>query len=227
MSFKSKNVSKKEAHVIYRMLKCIDDVFQEHKVTYWIAFGTLLGAVRHSGLIPHDDDGDICIMQSEVRKLPALVPVFLKLGYVLSSYKDDPDDEDFQECKLKSNTCSWYLNKLHGNIKLGTDIFIMKTKGDRITYADPGWEQDSSGGKRCYFLKNHVFPLMPITFGNFQLMAPRLPVYCLNLCYGVDWNHQAQMLYNHRTGEWSKSTKHTMSPDDFQTIAPPKDTKSS
>ncbi len=41
------------------MLKFIDKVCQEHKITYWIESGTLLGAARHGGYIPWDDDMDI------------------------------------------------------------------------------------------------------------------------------------------------------------------------
>ena len=41
------------------MLKFVDKVCQEHHITYWIESGTLLGAARHGGFIPWDDDTDI------------------------------------------------------------------------------------------------------------------------------------------------------------------------
>ena len=37
----------------------IDGVCSKHGIKYWLSSGTLLGAVRHGGLIPWDDDLDI------------------------------------------------------------------------------------------------------------------------------------------------------------------------
>ncbi len=47
------------------LLRCIDKVCQEHGLTYYIAFGTLLGAVRHKGFIPWDDDMDIALSRKD------------------------------------------------------------------------------------------------------------------------------------------------------------------
>jgi lipopolysaccharide cholinephosphotransferase len=43
------------------MLVFIDKVCQENNLIYWIEGGTLLGAVRHDGFIPWDDDADLCM----------------------------------------------------------------------------------------------------------------------------------------------------------------------
>ena len=41
------------------MLQYIDSVCKKHNIRYWLCSGTLLGAVRHGGFIPWDDDVDI------------------------------------------------------------------------------------------------------------------------------------------------------------------------
>ena len=43
------------------MLIFIDKVCHENDVTYWVEGGTLLGAFRHNGFIPWDDDADLCM----------------------------------------------------------------------------------------------------------------------------------------------------------------------
>lgn len=47
------------------LLEAIDKVCREHGITYYLIAGTLLGAVRHKGFIPWDDDMDIALMRKD------------------------------------------------------------------------------------------------------------------------------------------------------------------
>ena len=51
------------------MLNYVDTICRANDINYFIAFGTLIGAVRHKGFIPWDDDIDICISRTELNKL--------------------------------------------------------------------------------------------------------------------------------------------------------------
>ena len=56
------------------LLRFIDKVCKKHDIDYWITGGTLLGAVRHGGFIPWDDDVDITFMRKDYEKFIDVFP---------------------------------------------------------------------------------------------------------------------------------------------------------
>ncbi|MFR9070550.1 MAG: LicD family protein, partial [Paraclostridium sp.] len=58
---KSIDVLRKYQLVECEMLFLIDSICRKYNLKYWIDAGTLLGAIRHGGFIPWDDDCDICM----------------------------------------------------------------------------------------------------------------------------------------------------------------------
>ena len=61
-----------------------DRICRSHELTYYLAYGTLLGAVRHGGYIPWDDDIDVMMPRADYDRLPAIfaaaAPEHLSLG---------------------------------------------------------------------------------------------------------------------------------------------------
>lgn len=179
-------LKKTQSDDLYRLIKFVHDLLTKAGITYWITGGTLLGAVRHTGLIPWDDDADICILKKDLPKLKKLIKPLADLDVDLS-FGDG----------------NWYIG--HNQADLGMDIFIMETLKKRTTFSDKGWRQNEVGGVKCYFLNEHLFPLLPVKFGNFYVFAPNNSMVHLNTCYKPNWNSHSAMLYNHRTGIWENT----------------------
>ena len=50
------------------ILVFIDDVCRRHGINYWLSSGTCLGAIRHGGFIPWDDDIDIEMLDTDYKR---------------------------------------------------------------------------------------------------------------------------------------------------------------
>ena len=68
----------------------IDRICRKHGLQYWLSSGTLIGAVRHGGFIPWDDDLDIEMMRPDYDRLISLLPRELPSHLALQTHDTDP-----------------------------------------------------------------------------------------------------------------------------------------
>lgn len=71
------------------MLKEIDRICKKYDIPYWLSSGTLLGAIRHGGFIPWDDDLDIELMESDFRRFIEVAPMELSPNLVIQTHSTD------------------------------------------------------------------------------------------------------------------------------------------
>lgn len=65
------------------MLRLIDKICKAEKITYFLSGGTLLGAVRHQGFIPWDDDIDVMMPRPEYERFLKAAPKYMSKRYAM------------------------------------------------------------------------------------------------------------------------------------------------
>lgn len=58
---------------LLEMLNVVADICKRHNITWWLSSGTLLGAARHEGFIPWDDDVDIVLLRKDYKRLKRIL----------------------------------------------------------------------------------------------------------------------------------------------------------
>lgn len=97
----------REAQILMKtILRDIDKICRENNISYWIESGTMLGAKRHNGFIPWDDDIDIGMMRKDYERFLELAPSHL------------PDDLFLQNAQLDSGVENSWSKVRHKYSKL-------------------------------------------------------------------------------------------------------------
>ena len=72
-----------------KMLRILDDICSRHNIKYWLGGGTLLGAYRHKGFIPWDDDIDVVMFRPDYEKFLVIAQDELPHDLYIQSYLTD------------------------------------------------------------------------------------------------------------------------------------------
>lgn len=119
------------------MLGWLHRLCQDNGLRYYIAGGTLLGAVRHQGFIPWDDDVDVSMPRSDLRRLEQIIADGAGGGrYALETPNSPAKDFLYTYSKLY-DTGTTLIEKNRVNVRRGVyiDVFPMDGIGDTMEEA--------------------------------------------------------------------------------------------
>lgn len=126
-------ITVKDVHnVLLEIITDIDELCREHNIEYCLTGGSTLGAMRHKGFIPWDDDIDIAMMRSEYNKFIKVLDTYLpKDKYVYHCYeKSNKYDVTWPAMKIRrkgtyiKETNKLLFNKCKDSDGLFVDVFI-------------------------------------------------------------------------------------------------------
>lgn len=109
------------------LLKKFDSICRKYQINYSIAFGTLLGAVRHKGFIPWDDDVDIIILREDYEKLAKVPENDYETGFFFQTVETDPG-YPYNTARLRLNNSAMIYQKWLGagfNQGIYIDIIVL------------------------------------------------------------------------------------------------------
>ncbi len=82
---------RKDQKEMLKVLEAFAKICEENDIQWWLCSGTLLGAARHKGFIPWDDDVDVSMLKRDYKKLEKVMRKLNSEEYFYQSIKSDPD----------------------------------------------------------------------------------------------------------------------------------------
>ena len=187
----------------------VDRICKKHHIQYWLSSGTLIGAARHKGFIPWDDDLDIEMLWPDYQRLMKILPQELPDTMALQWLDTDPNYYFFyakvrdRRSYLEENNCydrPWKEKGIYIDIfpfykqplwihllseKAQGHVYkIMRRQGDRETgrqgvLSPQGYESVAS--RRAQGVPHDFWKVKLITRFNRYLLFPLLRGLC-RLC---------------------------------------------
>jgi len=200
----------------YALLKKFAEVCKKHNLKYWLDFGTLIGAVRHDGFIPWDDDIDVCMPIEDYNKfieifnqelapefqLVNIKPNFIKMTYTFCAPKTENDKVKFYDCE-NDDKMQFFIDifpyypvsdvKLVENSRKSFASFFEKNKNK---------ENPAEQFKKSAVLAENL---------NKEIYSPEGNIYSL----GMEWRFSSIEPYVHYESELFPLVEHTFEDDKF------------
>lgn len=152
---------------LYQLMKDMHEVFTQAGIRYWVESGTLLGTIRHNGIIPWDTDLDVEMDVAQEEAFLEIKDIFTSLGYRVIAMP--------------------FGYKIY-NQCAGLDLLITENIEGRIMLqreeVKKWWSR--RGEHQIHFKEEELFPLKLYPFGSIEVYAAHNPYPYLFHTYGDD-----------------------------------------
>jgi phosphorylcholine metabolism protein LicD len=165
---------KKGQQIMTNMLKEFDNICRANGLKYWCVCGTLIGATRHKGWIPHDADIDVAMLKSDYAKLKNIIQEKLSKDYW---FQDKSTDKYYKSSigkirYLHAHYDDYKCQDWHNGIQI--DILVYTPINDNLIPNQYFADIKS-------YLYDFIFPLKEIFFENIKVYVPnQLEKYCID-----------------------------------------------
>lgn len=160
------------------LMRDMDHEARRLKCDYWITCGTLLGLARFGGIMPFDDDVDVCMLEHTLKRFARLV--------------NDDASSPLLLWKLEPTGSIWRV-RYRDPVKhlalnnVDIDVFLMRkeasdaefptrTRVGAFGYARAAFPRD-------WWYEDNVFPLKRALLNDVEVWAPQSPNPCLDVMY--------------------------------------------
>ena len=111
------------------VLNVIDEICTQLGIEYFADWGTFLGAIRHHGFIPWDDDLDIVMRREDYDRFYKEAPALFPEGYSIHTFRNEEGFKEFHAVVVNAKAPNFdkeQYDRFHGFCYLcGIDIFIL------------------------------------------------------------------------------------------------------
>ena len=185
------------------LTKKIVDIFHKNKFTYWACSGTMLGAVRDKGIIPWDDDVDLCIIDTSIDDLYKMENELKAKNIGMVSWFGGYKLYDINGKTIKDKDSTGKTIKDKDFKYPFIDLFIVTKDNNKfvlknITARDM-WPNE-------YYENDEIESLKLYDFEDYQLYGLKDPIKYLDRNY-PDWRIKASKNFDHLTHEILQNTE--------------------
>lgn len=139
------------------ILKAFIRVCDKHNLEYFLVYGTALGAIRHKGFIPWDDDIDVGMPRADYEKYIQLQSEYEGTPYFIQTFKSDPC-YIYNYAKLRDSSTT-FLENAFKNHRINQGVFIDVFPVDGMSREEG--DREKIGKKNKFIWRQVYFSYLP------------------------------------------------------------------